>query len=60
MKIKELPKEKSYMFILRYWYADSIAEIAERFSLSENYVSVTLSRVRKKLKGHLVERGFDI
>ena len=58
--IKELPKEKSYMFILRYWYADSIAEIAERFAVSENYVSVTLSRVRKKLKEHLVERGFDI
>ena len=48
------------MFILRYWYADSISEIAERFGLSENNVSVILNRVRKKLKSYLNEKGYDI
>ena len=55
-----LSKDKRYMFILRYWYADSISEIAERFGLSENNVSVILNRVRKKLKSYLNEKGYDI
>ena len=55
-----LPEDKRYMFILRYWYVDSIAEIAKRIGISENNVSVTLSRIRSKLKARLIERGFDI
>lgn len=55
-----LPKEKRYMFVLRYWYADSIPAIAERFQTSENNVSVTLNRIRKKLRTHLTERGYDL
>lgn len=58
--LNELPKEKRYMFILRYWYADSISDIAERFSVSENSVSVQLSRIRAKLRIYLRERGYDI
>ncbi len=58
--LSHLPKEKRYMFILRYWYADSVSDIAERFQTSANNVSVTLSRLRKKLKLYLIERGFDV
>jgi len=57
--LRTLPEEKRHMFILRYWYADSIADIAKRLGMSENSVSVTLSRVRRRLKIHLIERGFD-
>jgi RNA polymerase sigma-70 factor (ECF subfamily) len=55
-----LPEDKRYMFILRYWYAESISGIAERFKLSENNVSVTLNRIRKQLKRSLSERGYTI
>ena len=55
-----LPEDKRYMFVLRYWYADSISEIASRLNMSENNVSVSLNRVRSKLKAHLIERGFDV
>lgn len=55
-----LPEDKRYMFILRYWYADSISEIARRLHISENNVSVSLNRIRRKLKTCLIERGFDI
>ena len=55
-----LPEDKRYMFILRYWYADSVSDIAKRFRTSVNNVSVTLSRVRQKLKTLLIERGFDV
>ena len=56
----QLPEDKRCMFILRYWYADGIAEIADRMKRSENNVSVSLSRIRRKLKVHLIERGFDL
>lgn len=55
-----LSEEKRHMFILRYWYADSISDIAARFGQSEGNVSVILSRVRKKLKLHLVKGGYEI
>ena len=58
--LRALPEEKRHMFILRYWYADSVAEIARRLGVSENSVSVTLSRIRRKLKARLIERGFDV
>ena len=55
-----LPPEKRVMFIRRYWYADSIAAIAERLSVSENRVSVTLNRIREKLRDHLNRKGYDL
>ena len=58
--LKTLPREKRYLFILRYWYAESIPAIAKRFAMSENNVSVTLNRIRSKLKAHLTERGYEL
>ena len=58
--LRSLSEEKRNMFILRYWYADSVADIAERFAKSEGNVSVILNRLRKKLKAHLTERGYGI
>ena len=55
-----LEKEKRVMFIRRYWYVDSIADIARRLGMSENNVSVSLNRIRSRLKTHLFERGYDI
>lgn len=53
-----LPRDKRRIFVCRYWYFDSVSEIAARFGLTENRVSVTLSRLRRKLRDHLSERGF--
>lgn len=58
--VRKLPKKHRYMFILRYWYTESIADIAQRCGASENSVSVTLNRIRAKLKEYLKERGYDI
>lgn len=44
----------------RYYFADSIEEIARMFSLSENNVSVRLHRTRNKLKKYLEQEGFHI
>lgn len=48
------------VFIRRYWFYDSICDIAVRFSMSESKVKSMLFRARNKLKTHLVKEGFDI
>lgn len=53
-----LPAEKRRMFLLRYWYAEPVNIIANRLDVSENHVSVTLHRLRRKLWDYLTERGF--
>lgn len=55
-----LPEQNRNMFVLRYWYCESVKAIAETLGTNENNVSVTLSRVREKLKTHLRKRGYEI
>lgn len=52
--------EKRSLFVRRYWYFDSISDIAIRFGMTENNVSVTLNRLRLKLHSYLSERGFEL
>jgi RNA polymerase sigma-70 factor (ECF subfamily) len=58
--LSSLPDIQKFMFIRRYWYADSISDIASRFATTNNNVSVTLSRIRKELRSHLRGRGYII
>lgn len=48
------------LFIRRYWGCYSIAQLAEHFHMTESNVTVTLTRIRKKLKDHLLQRGYEI
>ncbi len=56
----KLPELKRQLFIRRYWHCCGIPELAERFGMSESNVTVTLTRIRKKLKEYLHKRGFEI
>ena len=47
------------VFVRRYWYGDSIAQIAEYYGINENTVATYLFIVRKKLKEYLKEDGFN-
>lgn len=47
-------------FVLRYWHCESVSEIAARFGVSENKISVSLYRTRKRLKDHLEKEGFTL
>ena len=58
--LDRLPADKRNIFICRYWYFDSISDIANRFRMTENNVSVTLNRLRLKLHNYLLERGFEL
>ena len=52
--------EKRSIFVCRYWYSDSISEIAKQFHMRENTVSMTLNRIRSKLRKYIIERGYEI
>ena len=52
-----LAGEDRVIFLRRYWFADSYREIAGRVGRTEKGVSVRLSRIRKRLKHYLEERG---
>ena len=52
-----LSPEKRNIFLRRYWYLDSIADIARRFSLSESKVKTTLFRCRGQLRTYFEKEG---
>lgn len=58
--LDRLPTDKRSIFVCRYWYFDSVSDIANRFVMTENNVSVTLNRLRLKLHNYLLERGFEL
>lgn len=58
--LASLAPEKRGMFVCRYWYSDSVSDIAKRYGLKENTVSTTLKRTRNKLQKYLEERGFEV
>lgn len=55
--IQKLPEEKRLLFVRRYWYADSIQDIAGKYHMSESKVKTTLYRTRKLLKVYLEKEG---
>lgn len=51
-----LSEENRVIFMRRYWYSDTYAEIAERVGLNKKTVSVRLTRARKQLREYLIEK----
>ena len=47
------------VFIRRYWYGDSIADIASYYGMKEKTVATYLFRTRNKLKAFLKKEGYD-
>lgn len=56
--LRSIDREARIIFVLRYWNADSVKEIASRFDISESKVKSSLFRTRNKLKIYLVEEGY--
>ncbi len=51
-----LTVKERVIFMRRYAYADTYADIARRVGISKKNVSVRLTLIRRKLKEHLMER----
>lgn len=47
-------------FVCRYFYGDSIRDIADRFGISESRVKSLLMRMRSRLKVHLEDSGVNV
>ena len=53
-----LSREDRFLFVRRYWYADSVAGLAAMTHSSANRISVRLFRLREKLRITLMKEGF--
>lgn len=53
-----LPRDSRIIFLRRYWFGDSVKEIAGALGHSEGAVSVRLSRTRDKLRTYLEQEGY--
>lgn len=58
--LSTLPSERRKMFVNRYWYFYSTAELAKMYGMREHGIVAALSRTRKALKEYLRKRGFEI
>jgi RNA polymerase sigma-70 factor (ECF subfamily) len=52
-----IDKESRVIFMRRYFYADSVKQVAERLAMSESKIKSNLFRTRNKLKAHLESEG---
>lgn len=48
------------VFVCRYWYCDSIADICKQLGYGESKVKMILLRTREKLRKHLEKEGYFI
>lgn len=55
--LKKLDADSRDMFLRRYWFFDSVGQIAKGFGISETRVSTKLYRIRKKLKDFLAKEA---
>ena len=51
-------KENRYIFLRRYWFGDSVTEIAKELHMQENTVYVRLNRIRNSLKDYHKKEGY--
>lgn len=58
--LRTLTPENQMVFLRRYWYADTIAEIAARYGISESAVLMRLNRTRAKLCAYLKKEGINV
>lgn len=52
-----LSRDDRRMFVLRYYMAESVADIGQSLGISSKRVSLRLFRIRGKLKNHLMKEG---
>ena len=55
-----LPRESRVIVLRRYWFCDTIAEIAGRYSISESKVKMRLHRTRTQLAEFLSKEGIPV
>lgn len=55
--LRALPETQRKVFVLRYWYCDTVREIAGRFGFTQSKVKMMLLRTRADLREYLIKEG---
>ena len=55
--LRVLPRHERQVFLRRYWYLDSVTDIAGQFGFTQSKVKMMLLRTRQKLRQHLGMEG---
>ena len=58
--LRTLSDEQRRIFLRRYWFADTVKEIAARCGISESKVKTSLFRTREKLRTFLESEGYNV
>ena len=58
--LESLSRDNRIIFLRRYWYMDTVAEIACRYGMSESKVKTQLHRTRTKLHAFLAKEGIAV
>ena len=56
--LQSLPQRDRCIFVRKYWYTDTVLDIARKYHMTESAVKVNLYRSRKKLKTLLEQEGY--
>lgn len=55
-----LSKDDRVLFLRRYWFGDSVTQLAQSHRCSAGSISVRLHRIRSRLKDYLYKEGFSL
>ena len=58
--LRTLTPENQMVFLRRYWYADTVAQIAARYGIGQSAVQMRLSRTKGKLAVYLAKEGIQV
>lgn len=58
--LAQLNTETRVIFLRRYWYVETVGEIALHMGISESKVKTQLHRTRKKLEAYLSKEGIKV
>jgi len=58
--LDSLSQESRVIFMRRYWFCDTVAEIAQRYGISESKVKMRLQRTRNQLAEFLNKEGIPV
>lgn len=55
-----LPKDSRVIFLRRYWYCETVEEIAQHYGFSQSKVKTRLHRIRGELRVYLQKEGIAV
>lgn len=55
-----LPEQDAMLFLRRYWYGDSVKDLAKKTNLTAAKMAQTMLRLRKSLKAYLEQKGVTL